>query len=167
MFVIVTSLVHMISCKVVIAVKKIMFELSSIFRRTWNMFKISFLSQIIEQKLCYTMDGIQHIETHHGVATLNNAWNSPYWDPPWGCHTHHEVAIFFQLNRYRRAFHSSLWTSSKTFSKSSMIIENYKLVFPWLCVFIMSYMRFTRFLHSLVAWMSRNSLLKTGPTSKI
>ena len=150
MFVIVTSLVHMISCKVVIAVKKIMFELSSIFRRTWNMFKISFF-----------------ITNYWTEIMLNNGWNSPYWDPPWGCHTHHEVAIFFQLNRYRRAFYSSLWTSSKTFLKSSMIIENYKLVFPWLCVFIISYIRFTRFLHSLVAWMSRNSLLKTGATSKI
>ena len=46
-------------------------------------------------------------------------------------------------------------------------IRSLKLSEVWLYVLVMSRMRFRVNLHSIVAWMSRNSLLETGAISEI
>ena len=58
MFSIVRSILHII---IVITPKNIMFELSSTFRRTWDMLKTVLFNQRSLKEIM-----------------LNNAWNSPY-----------------------------------------------------------------------------------------
>ena len=55
--------------------------------------------------------------------------------------------------------------STKTFKL--IVLTNNTTIGCYLCVFIMSHMRFRVNLRSAVAWMSRNWLIKTGAISKV
>ena len=65
----------------------------------------------------------------------------------------------------------SLWTNSQQFSKTLQIIllicEYLTLRIIWLHVFITSCTHFRVNPHSIVAWMSKNFLLRTGVKSEV